>query len=103
MAEPETTEVEHTLNVLMEPHDSFDLVLDMMKDLQNQVLTLRSLGSVHPEVIAYVYAQHATAMISAMKIAKKIRPEFADALAKDFDETVRVRSIPGARQVEQRR
>ena len=102
MAEREPTEVENTLNALMERHDAFDLVVGMMKELQAQVLTLRALACHHPEVLAYAFAQHAAAMVGAMKIAKQIRPELADALAKDFDESVRLRSRPGAPRMEPR-
>lgn len=102
MAEREPTAVENELNALIEQHDSLDLIVGMMRELQAQVLTLRALACHHPEVLAYAFAQHAAAMISAMKIAKQIRPELADALAKDFDETVRLRSLPGATQIEPR-
>ena len=102
MAEREPTGIENELNVLMEQHDSLDLVVGLMHELHNQVLALRSLACHHPEVLAYAFAQHAAAMVSAMKIGGKIRPELADALAKDFDETVRLRSHPGATQIEPR-
>jgi hypothetical protein len=96
MAEHNPTTVENKLNEMMEPHNSYEQIVAMCEDLKNQAMCLRHLGSHHPEVIAFAFAQHAAAMVAAMKIAKQIRSELADALAQDFYETVKDRSVPGA-------
>lgn len=95
---PVETEIEKKLNALMKRHGSPQLVLEQCEKIKSIVLSPR-IEAFHPELVAFTFAQHATAMIAAMKIARLIRPELADLLAQDFSETVQVRARPGVVQL----
>lgn len=95
MAMPIESDVEKKLNALMARHGSPNQISEMCEKIKSIALSPR-MESFHPEVVAFAFAQHATAMVAAMKIAQIIRPELADALARDFYDTVQIRARPGA-------
>lgn len=93
---PVETEVEKRLRALMAPHESV-LELARARPLMHPFKTLVDgmyAAGHHPEVIAWVVAQHAAAAVAALKMTRFIRPEVADALAEDFVETLN-RAHPG--------
>lgn len=95
---PVETDIEKKLNALMARHGSHEHIVEMCNKIKSFALDPK-MEAFHPEVVAYTFAQHATAMIAAMKIARLIRPELADLLARDFYETVQVRARPGVMQL----
>jgi len=87
---------EARLNALMKQYGNPD---------RTRLLTVRFTALVHrmegeghpPELVAFAVAQHAAALVAAMKMAGLMRPELADALAADFVDSIVNRAIVGGR------
>lgn len=97
MAEPVTTDIENRLNAIMAAHGHPDRARELQADLQQTVYAMQTAG-ISLELIAYSIAQHASAAVAAMKMARLIDPVLADLLAQDFTDTVH-RAFPGAAQL----
>ncbi|HSV90942.1 MAG TPA: hypothetical protein VLH80_07565 [Nitrospiraceae bacterium] len=94
MEKPATTDCEKRLDKMMSRYGSYETAHALQKQLQELVIQMNLSGAA-PELIAYSVAQHASACVAALKMAKIIDPHLADALAEDFFETIH-RAFPGA-------
>lgn len=97
MPSPVMTEVEKRLNEMMAPHENPDRSRYIQERFKDLCMRLQ-LEGIPLEVLAYSVAQHATACVASLKMARLIRPELADALAEDFVDTLH-RAYPGATEV----
>jgi hypothetical protein len=92
---PVETDIEHRLNALMARYGKVDHVPILADQLAKVIHAAVGAGGIPSEVVAYTVAQYASAYIAAQKVTGVMRSELADALADDFLETVKHRSIPG--------
>lgn len=91
----DTSKCERLINKLMAKHGAPTAAQTHLNLELKSMMDKSALDGLHPEVIGFLFMQHATAYLAALKITGQARAELCDALAEDCRDSVVNRARTG--------